>query len=122
MSLLYVYYRITYTYTTTRELNRTFKGRLELARGMDWGLVSAILSLICIISVFYGVRLVGVAINEAMSNLDGQLAAAISSLMSSGLEALEPPNPIQGAIANFITQRLADGPIDLPRNPDGKFS
>lgn len=89
---------------------------------MDWGLVSAILSLICIISVFYGVRLVGVAINEAMSNLDGQLAAAISSLMSSGLEALEPPNPIQGAIANFITQRLADGPIDLPRNPDGKFS
>jgi hypothetical protein len=88
---------------------------------MDWALVSCILSVCCICSVFYGVRLVGIAINEAMAGLDSQLAGAISSLMSTGLEALEAPNPIQGAIAQFITNRLENQPIDVPRHSDGKF-
>ncbi len=89
---------------------------------MDWALVSAVLSLGCILSVFYGVRLVGLALDEGLSNLDGTIAAAIRSVIENPLGDFEPPNPIQGAIAQFITNRLANEPLEIARDPSGKFS
>lgn len=98
---------------------------------MDWAVIACILTIINIFSVFYAARLVGQALSHGLSDLDKQLAAAISSLLSSGFEGLEPPNPIQGAIAQFITQRLAQTPIsgdsdrispEIIRDMAGKFS
>ena len=89
---------------------------------MDWALVSAVLSLGCILSVFYGVRLVGIALDDGLADLDQTIAAAIRTVLENPLEGFEPPNPIQGAIAQFITTRLAEQPLDIARDPSGKFS
>ena len=69
-------------------------------------------------------------LDQSLLELDEKLALAIKSivdkLMEGGLSEFEPPNPIQGAIAQLIQGMAAQkmNTIDAvvtQRAPDGKF-
>ena len=70
-------------------------------------------------------------IEQAMLDIDEKLAIAIQALidkmMSGGLAEFEPPNPIQGAIAQLI-QGMAQQKMNTfdanitQRGPDGQFT
>lgn len=55
--------------------------------------------------------------------LDAKLAGAIQKVLEGDLVgSMEPPNPIQQAIAQMLTARMQNAPLDVtPRTPDGKF-
>ena len=65
-------------------------------------------------------------IQNGLDNLDGNIAAAIKTLIERGIGEMEPINPVQAAIAQFITTRMSENPnpvkVELPRAIDGKFS
>ena len=76
-----------------------------------------------VLLTLFSIRVIGLAINEGFELMDRQLAGAIQKLVEGDfLGSIEPPNPIQQALAQMLTQRMHDGPIDVtPRGPDGKF-
>jgi hypothetical protein len=93
---------------------------------MDWALVATV-------SIFgHGLlmiwcfsRLVAL-IEQQLVDLDGNVALAIKSLIEQGIGDFEPINPVQSAIAQFITTRMSgqtEGVLtEIPRAMDGKFS
>jgi len=91
---------------------------------MEWAIVAVLVVLNMVLTVFIASRLVAV-LHGLIDDLDGRLAEAIRSVMegSSSLE-FEPVNPVQAAIAQFITTRLSERPIEAvitERGLDGKF-
>lgn len=93
---------------------------------MDWALV-AVISILghgCLMIWCFS-RLVTV-IESKLVDLDGNVALAIKSLIERGIGELEPANPVQGAIAQFITNRLNESKdsalVEIPRAESGKFT
>jgi len=92
---------------------------------MEWVIVGSIALLNVIVTVWVGVRLYAL-IQNGLENLDGSIAAAIKALVEQGIGDFEPINPVQAAIAQFITGRMGQVSestlTDIPRAIDGKFS
>ena len=92
---------------------------------MEWVIVGSLMIVNCILTVWVGVRL-HTLIQTGLNNLDGNIAAAIKSLVEQGIGDFEPINPVQAAIAQFITGRMSNVSeptlTEIPRAIDGKFS
>ena len=92
---------------------------------MEWVIVASLVILNMILTVWIGARM-GAIIEQAISGLDGSVAAAIKSLVEQGIGDVEPINPVQQAIAHFITTRMSDQAqstlTEIPRAMDGKFA
>lgn len=91
------------------------------------GEITLILLIFNILLTIWSLRVLSLTVQAGLERLDSQLAGAIQKLVEGDLiGSLEPPNPIQAAIAQMLTQRIQNGPpaaIDVtPRAPDGKFS
>lgn len=95
---------------------------------MDWAILTAIL-VVCdgLLTVWVGARM-SVLMQVALEDLDAQIAEAIRSVLEGAGGDYEPPNPVQSAIAQFITQRMTESPIEAvittqsrSRSKDGKF-
>ena len=94
-------------------------------------LILASLMMINLISLGGFALWIRIHIEQAMMDIDEKLAIAIQALvdklMSGGLTEFEPPNPIQGAIAQLI-QGMAQqkmSTIDATitdRGPNGQFT
>ena len=72
-------------------------------------------------------RILSLQIQQAVVDLDGMLAQAISGLLEKGLGDFEPINPIQAAIAQMLTANLsrnttAGEVIEVVRDNSGKFA
>jgi len=94
---------------------------------MEYGAIVVGLVLLNIMIALWGIRVLGVAVETGMSQLDGMIAGAIQKLVEGDLMgSIEPPNPIQAAIAQMLTNRMQDAttinPIEIARDPAGKFS
>jgi len=94
---------------------------------MDWAIVAAFL-VVC--NVFLTVWLAARAallFQVGLEDLDARLAEAIRSVLESAGGDFEPINPVQSAIAQFITQRMSETPIEAvitetrSRSKEGKF-
>ena len=94
-------------------------------------LILATLMLINLISLGGFALWLRIYIEQALMDIDEKLALAIQALvdklMSGGLAEFEPPNPIQGAIAQLI-QGMAQQKMNTfdanitQRGPDGQFT
>jgi len=92
---------------------------------MDWAIVSAFL-VVCnvFVTVWVGARL-GVILEAALEDLDAAIASAIRSVLENAGTDFEAPNPVQSAIAQFITTRLSQAPpetLEVIRDQGGKFA
>ena len=92
---------------------------------MDWAIVAAFL-VVCnvIVTVWVGARL-GVILEAALEDLDAAIAAAIRSVLENAGADFDPPNPVQSAIAQFITTRLSQAPpeaLEVIRDQGGTFA
>ena len=92
---------------------------------MELAIIAGLVILNMILTVWIGARM-GAIIEQAVGGLDLSVAAAIKSLVEQGVGDFEPINPVQAAIASFITTRMGDQAestlTEFPRMPDGKFS
>ena len=94
-------------------------------------LILGVLMLINLISLGGFALWIRIYIEQALMDIDEKLAMAIQALvdklMSGGLAEFEPPNPIQGAIAQLI-QGMAHQKMNTfdanitQRGPDGQFT
>ena len=94
-------------------------------------LILGVLMLINMISLGGFALWIRIYTDQALMDIDEKLAMAIHAiidkLMSGGLAEFEPPNPIQGAIAQLI-QGMAHQKINTidatitERGPDGQFT
>ena len=94
-------------------------------------LILASLMLINLISLGGFALWIRIYLEQAMMDIDEKLAIAITALidklMSGNLGEFEPPNPIQGAIAQLI-QGMAQQKMNTidatitERSPDGQFA
>jgi len=98
--------------------------------GAGWGMLLEAVLAISLINLLFSVwllRILSIQIQQAVVDLDGMLAKAISGLVEKGLGDFEPINPIQAAIANMLTANLqrnttAGEVIDVVRGEGGKFA
>ena len=61
---------------------------------------------------------------NGLDEMDGKIAEALRALVTQGLGDFEPINPIQQAIAQFITQKVQEAPNEariVEQGLDGKF-
>ena len=94
-------------------------------------LILATLMLINLISLGGFALWIRIYLEQALMDIDEKLALAIQALvdklMSGGLAEFEPPNPIQGAIAQLI-QGMAQQKMNTidatitERGPNGQFT
>ena len=94
-------------------------------------LILGVLMLINMISLGGFALWIRIYIEQALMDIDEKLAMAIQALvdklMSGGLAEFEPPNPIQGAIAQLI-QGMAQQKMNTidatitDRGPNGQFT
>ena len=94
-------------------------------------LILATLMLINLISLGGFALWIRIYLEQALMDIDEKLAMAIQALvdklMTNGLAEFEPPNPIQGAIAQLI-QGMAHQKMNTfdanitQRGPDGQFT
>jgi hypothetical protein len=97
---------------------------------VGWGMLLELVLAISTINLLFSVwlmRILSLQIQQAVVDLDGMLAQAISGLVEKGLGDFEPINPIQAAIAQMLTSNLqrnttAGEVIDVVRDPGGKFA
>ena len=103
----------------------TAKGRDEIEGLMEWAIVAVLVLLNLSLTVWFSLRLYTL-IQNGLNDLDGNIAAAIKSLVEQGVGDFEPINPVQAASAQFITARMGDQEnstlTEIPRAIDGKFS
>ena len=68
--------------------------------------------------------MVGLQLQAAVVEIDSLLAQAIQKVVEGNLGDFEPPNPIQGAIAELLMNRVKDQQtiIEVPRDSSGKFT
>ena len=101
------------------------KVRVEIGELMEWAILVCLALGNMLLTVWIGARLQALFAN-AITNLDGTVAAAIKSLIEHVMGDLEQINPVQAAIAQFITTRMSDPKesvmADFTRDPNGKFS
>ena len=61
-------------------------------------------------------------INQGLQQIDQSLAGALQATMSQlNLGNLEPVNPIQLAIAEFLKAKVQSTVMEQPRNENGQF-
>jgi hypothetical protein len=93
-------------------------------------LILGVLNVICLLSIVSLGLWLRIELANMLELLDERLAMALKStidrLMDGGIGDFEPPNPIQGAIAQLIQGMAAQkmNTIDAvvtQRAPDGKF-
>ena len=94
---------------------------------MEYGGIVVGLVLLNLILTIWSIRVLSLAVQTGISQIDGAIAGAIQGLVEGDLlGSLEPPNPIQQAIAQMLTSRMQEAgsanPIELARDPAGKFS
>ena len=89
---------------------------------MDFSIVASILVGINILVSLWCLRIIVLSIKSGMAQLDTALAGAIQKVVEGNLGDFEPVNPIQAALAQMLTNRIENGPIEIPRATDGKFS
>jgi len=93
-------------------------------------LVLAITTLNFLFSVWM-LRLLTMELHKTVNQLDAMLATAIKGLIEKGMGEFEPVNPIQAAIAQMLTNNLANHSsrptasvidVEVVRDATGKFS
>jgi len=93
-------------------------------------LILGVLNVICILSIVSLGLWLRIELANMLELLDERLAMALKStidrLMDGGIGDFEPPNPIQGAIAQLIQGMAAQKmntieAVVTQRAPDGKF-
>ena len=94
-------------------------------------LVLGVLNVICILSIVSLGLWIRIELANMLDLLDERLALALKStidrLVEGGMSEFEPPNPIQGAIAQLI-QGMAQQKLNTidatvtNRGPDGQFA
>ena len=91
---------------------------------MNIGELTLILLILDVLLTIWSIRVLSLAVQAGIERIDSQLAGAIQKLVEGDLlGSIEPPNPIQQAIAQMLSQRMTNAPIDVtPRGSDGKFS
>ena len=89
---------------------------------MDFTLIAMILVIFNILVSLWCLRIIVMAVQSGISQLDASMATAIQSVLEGNLGDFEPPNPIQAAIAQMLTNRIENGPIEMARDSAGKFS
>ena len=95
---------------------------------MDWNLVVTVCVFVEGLLILRGLIELSRQIEDGLEELDTTLAGAITSVVEKfgGGEGFEQINPIQAAIAQLLTDRVASqnpGVIDVvTRGSDGKFS
>lgn len=91
---------------------------------MDWAIITAFLVVFNgVVTVWVGAR-ISMLLSEAVEDLDSRIALAIQSVLEKAGGDFEPVNPVQAAMAQFITQRMQPDVIQAtvsPRDPEGKF-
>jgi len=101
------------------------KVRVAFQGGMDWALITVFLvGFNCFITVWVGAR-VSMLLSEAVEDLDSRIALAIQSVLEKAGGDFEPVNPVQAAMAQFITERMRSTPLEATvtnRGQDGKFA
>ena len=98
--------------------------------GVGWGMLLELVLGITALNLLFSVwlmRILSLQIQQAVVDLDGMLAQAISGLLEKGLGDFEPINPIQAAIAQMLTANLsrnttAGEVIEVVRDNSGKFA
>ena len=103
------------------------KGRVLVPVPMDWAMVAAFLVVCnCLLTVWLAAK-AALLLQLGLEDLDGRLAEAIRSVLESAGGDFEPVNPVQAAVAQFITERMSQAPIQAvvtetrTRSKDGKF-
>ena len=97
---------------------------------VGWGVLLELVLGITALNLLFSVwllRILSIQIQQAVLELDGMLAKAISGIVEKGLGDFEPINPIQAAIAQMLTANLsrnttAGEVIDVVRDNSGKFA
>lgn len=89
---------------------------------MDFALIATILVILNILVSLWCLRIIVMAVQGGIAQLDQSLAGAIQSVIEGNIGDFEPVNPIQAAIAQMLTNRIENGPIELGRDATGKFS
>jgi len=94
---------------------------------MDWGLVVGVIVFVECLVILKGLIELSRQIEDGLSDLDGSLAEAITSVVQN-LGGVEPPNPIQNALAQILVNSVnpiqdpgSKGVIDVLQGDDGKF-
>jgi hypothetical protein len=110
-----------------------FKGWIRPALGMI-GLENGVIMALVVLSIgfqWFFLRIYARILNNSMVLLDSKLAEAIQAsiknlpeALGQSLDGIEPPNPVQQIIAQFIQQKL--NPTlevkEIERGSDGKFT
>lgn len=101
------------------------KVRVGLKGLMEWAIVAVLVLGNMVLSLYLAAKMSSLMLT-ALEDLDGSMARAIKTVIESGtLGDFEPVNPVQAAIAHFITERVGQAPIDAisgNRGQDGKFT
>jgi len=94
-------------------------------------LILASLGVLNLLAIAYLALWIRIHLEQGLMDIDEKLALAIKSLvdklMEGGLAEFEPPNPVQGAIAQMISaiaqQKLNTiDAVVTNRGPDGQFA
>ena len=89
---------------------------------MNLDSITLILVVLNTILSLWTIRVVTLALERVGGQLLTSIHEKIDSVLSGSLGDFEPPNPIQQAIAQMLTQRVQNAPIEQVRGEDGKFS
>jgi len=95
---------------------------------MEWIVIGFLIVINMGLTAWFGIRAAQL-FHSAIADLDGNIAAALKSLIEQGIGDIEPINPVQQAIAHFITERMSNQAdsakpvlVELPRGEGGKFA
>ena len=91
---------------------------------MEWAIVACFLVVSHGFFMLFCFSRLEASVWNGLDDMDEKIAKALRSLVEQGLGDFEPINPIQQAIAHFITNRVNEGPIEariVEHGQDGKF-
>jgi len=101
------------------------KVRVGMTGLMEWAIVAVLVLGNMVLNLYLAAKMSSLMLS-ALEDLDGSMARAIKQVIESGtLGDFEPVNPVQAAIAHFITEKVGQAPIDAlstQRGQDGKFA
>jgi hypothetical protein len=85
-------------------------------------LVAALIALNCLLTLWI-MRMIVHEMRLGVEQIDHQLAAAIQKVVEGNLGDFEPPNPIQQALAELLSNRIKNpAVIDVARDETGRFA
>ncbi len=84
--------------------------------------ITLILLILNMLLSLWTIRVLSLAIQNGLGLVMTSIHDRLDSLLEGGLGDFEPPNPIQQALAQILTQRVQNLPIETIRGEDGKFS